>query len=164
MKYRTVVVYLWTNGIVMKKVKTKAYKITDEKQNIVSEPEVFYGRVKESNSLKEFTYNDFEKIADKVPFTLAEWAAIIHVSERTLQRYAKNNSNFAAINAERIYLIENVLKEAKIAFGKTENFYNWIKRNPYMLEGNLSINSLSSYEGIQNVLTQLGRIQHGIFA
>jgi hypothetical protein len=33
-----------------------------------------------------------------------------------------------------------------------------------MLEGNLSFNSLTSYEGIQKVLTQLGRIQHGLFA
>ena len=148
----------------MKKIKTKEHKETDEKQNIVSEPEVFYASAKKPNSIKEFTYNDFEKITEKVPFTLAEWAILLHLSERTLQRYAKNNSSFAAINAERIYLIENVLKEAKIAFGNTENFYNWIKRNPYMLEGNLSINSLTTYEGIQNVLTQLGRIQHGIFA
>jgi hypothetical protein len=33
-----------------------------------------------------------------------------------------------------------------------------------MLEGNLSINSLTSYEGIEKVLTQLSRIQHGLFA
>ena len=32
------------------------------------------------------------------------------------------------------------------------------------MEGNLSVQSLSTYEGIQNVLTQLGRIQQGIFA
>ena len=160
----TNVVYLWTNDCIMKKLKPKEYKIVEPELNIVSEPVLFYEPLRKVITLKEFTYNDFEKIADKVLFTLAEWAAIIHVSERTLQRYAKNNSNFAAINAERIYLIENVLKEAKIAFGNTENFYNWIKRNPYMLEGNLSINSLTTYEGIQNVLTQLGRIQHGIFA
>ena len=33
-----------------------------------------------------------------------------------------------------------------------------------MLEGNLSFDSLTSYEGIQKILTQLGRIEHGIFA
>ena len=60
--------------------------------------------------------------------------------------------------------MRNIIKEAKITFGKTENFYAWLKRNPYKLEGNISIQSLSTYEGIQNVLTQLGRIQNGIFA
>ena len=105
-----------------------------------------------------------KKNADKTPITQAEWASILHVSERTLQRYAKNNGSFAPINAERALQIENVLKEAKITFGKVENFYTWIKRGPYMLVGNLSFNSLTSYEGIQKILTQLGRLQHGIFA
>ena len=148
----------------MKKDKSKNYKIIDPELSIVSEPEIFYSITKNNPVSKDFTYNDFVKIAEKVPFTMAEWASILHVSERTLQRYAKSNSSFAAINAERIYLVNNVLKEAKITFGKIENFYTWIKRNPYSLEGNLSINSLTTYEGIQNVLTQLGRIQQGIFA
>jgi uncharacterized protein (DUF2384 family) len=60
--------------------------------------------------------------------------------------------------------IDKVLKEGKITFGKVENFYTWLKRNPYMLEGNLSFTSLTTYEGIEKVLTQLGRIQHGLFA
>lgn len=114
--------------------------------------------------VKDFTYNEFKKIADKTPFTQAEWASLLHVSERTLQRYAKNNGSFAPINAERALQIEKVLKEGEVTFGKVENFCNWLKRKPYMLEGNLSFDSLTSYDGIQKVLTQLGRIQHGLFA
>lgn len=123
-----------------------------------------YRSVKALPQVKDFTYNEFKKIADKTPFTQAEWAGILHVSERTLQRYAKSNGSFAPINAERAIQIEKVIKEGKITFGKVENFYNWLKQKPYMLEGNLSFDSLSSYEGIQKVLTQLGRIQHGILA
>ena len=129
----------------------------------VQEPAPVYRNVKALPVVKDFTYNEFKKIADKSPFTQSEWAALLHVSERTLQRYAKNNSSFAPINAERALQIDKVLKEAKLSFGKVENFYTWIKRNPYMLEGNLSFDSLKSYEGIQKVLTQLGRIQHGLF-
>ena len=130
----------------------------------VEEPMLVYRSIKALPQVKDFTYSEFKKIADKSPFTQAEWAIILHVSERTLQRYAKNNGSFAPINAERAVQIDKILKEGKITFGKVENFYNWLKRNPYMLEGNLSFNSLTSYEGIQKVLTQLGRIQHGIFA
>jgi putative toxin-antitoxin system antitoxin component (TIGR02293 family) len=150
----------------MKKAKKITPKVFDEDEQLsmVNEPNVFYGNLRTTSALKEFTYNDFKKIADKIPFTLAEWATILHVSERTLQRYAKNNTSFAPINSERIALIEKVLQEAKTTFGNTNKFYDWISRNPYMLEGNLSIHSLSTFEGIQNVLTQLGRIQHGIFA
>jgi putative toxin-antitoxin system antitoxin component (TIGR02293 family) len=147
-----------------KQKKTTVYKIDEEKPMMAEEPNIFNGNLRTTSALKEFTYNDFKKVADKIPFSLAEWATILHVSERTLQRYAKKNSSFAPINSERIALIEKVLQQAKLTFGKTEKFYEWIRRNPYMLEGNLSIHSLSTFEGIQNVLTQLGRIQHGIFA
>jgi len=128
------------------------------------EPVASHRNTKPLTIVKDFTYSEFKKIADKVPFTQAEWASILHISERTLQRYAKNNGVFAPINAERAVHIEKVLKEAKTAFGKIENFYTWIKRDPYMLEGNLSFNSLTTYEGIEKVLTQLQRIQHGLFA
>ena len=153
-----------TNVSMMKKKE----KITSYKANAsvskLDEPMPVYRSVKVLPQVKDFTYSEFKKIADKTPFTQAEWASILHVSERTLQRYAKNNGSFAPINAERALQIDKVLKEAKITFGKVENFYNWLKREPYMLEGNLSFNSLTTYEGIQNVLTQLGRIQHGLFA
>jgi putative toxin-antitoxin system antitoxin component (TIGR02293 family) len=123
-----------------------------------------YRSVKTAPTLKDFTFSEFKKIADKAPFTQTEWAAMLHISERTLQRYAKSNGVFASINAERALHIDKVLKEAKLTFGKVENFYQWIKRNPYMLEGNLSFNSLTTYDGIEKVLTQLSRIQHGLFA
>jgi putative toxin-antitoxin system antitoxin component (TIGR02293 family) len=146
----------------------KKGKITIYKQSSSSskleEPMPVYRSVKALPQVKDFTYSEFKKIADKTPFTQAEWASMLHVSERTLQRYAKSNGSFAPINAERALQIEKVIKEGKITFGKVENFYSWLKREPYMLEGNLSFNSLTSYEGIQKVLTQLGRIQHGILA
>jgi len=147
----------------MKKVKKAEADKDQEKISKVEEPLSFYG-IQKASTLKDLTYSDFKKVADKVPFTQSEWAAILHVSERTLQRYAKDNHAFAPINAERFSLMEKVLREGKATFGKTEAFYNWIKRNPYMLEGNLSFESLTSFEGIQNVLTQMGRIQHGLFA
>lgn len=151
----------------MKKITSIKKKVTYKATGIsnkVEEPVAEYKTLKVLPQLKEFTYNEFKKIADKTPFTQAEWAAMLHVSERTLQRYAKGNGSFASINAERALQIAKVLEEGKIAFGKVENFYTWIKRNPYMLEGDLSFNSLTSYEGIQKILTQLSRIQHGLFA
>jgi len=146
-----------------KKIKNTSHKESNSTSR-VEEPAPVYRSVKALPQVKDFTYNEFKKIADKTPFTQAEWASILHVSERTLQRYAKNNGSFAPIHAERAVQIEKVLKEGKITFGKVENFYSWLKREPYMLEGNLSFASLTSYEGIQKVLTQLGRIQHGLFA
>jgi putative toxin-antitoxin system antitoxin component (TIGR02293 family) len=89
---------------------------------------------------------------------------MLHISERTLQRYAKNNGSFAAINAERAMQIDTVLKRGKEVFGDINKFYNWLKNNPIMLEGQLSFESLTSAHGINMVLTQLGRLEHGILA
>jgi uncharacterized protein (DUF2384 family) len=147
----------------MKKIK-KLKPDEELDESILREPEAIYEITKKVSTTKQFGYDDFEKILNKAPFTLVEWATMLHVSERTLQRYAKNNSSFAAIQAERIIMIDNVLKEGKITFGKTENFYAWLKRKPYMVDGNISLEGMATYEGIQNVLTQLGRIQNGITA
>lgn len=135
-----------------------------ETPGLLQEPLAHYRSLKALPAVKDFTFSEFKKIAAKAPFTQAEWAAMLHLSERTLQRYAKTNGHFAPIIAERALQIDKVLKQAKVSFGKMENFYHWLKRNPYMLEGNLSFNSLTTYNGIEKVLTQLGRIQHGLFA
>jgi putative toxin-antitoxin system antitoxin component (TIGR02293 family) len=134
------------------------------KINKVEEPMAAYHSIKKLPSLKDFTFKEFKKIADVAPFNQGEWAAILHVSERTLQRYAKSNGTFAPMNAERALQIAKVLEQGKTTFGSSDLFYKWLKGNPAMLEGELSFESLTSAEGIQLLLTQLGRIQHGILA
>lgn len=151
----------------MKNLKKPATKQVIKKNDFsskINEPLAIYKSVKPILQLKNLTYEEFKKTADKVPFTQSEWAAILHVSERTLQRYAKNNGKFAPINAERFHQITQVLVKGKKVFGKTDWFYEWLHSNPPSLEGELSFNSLASYEGIQNILSQLGRIEHGILA
>ena len=114
--------------------------------------------------VKDFNYKEFKKIADKVPFTLQEWSQILHISERTLQRYAKANSNFPFSVVDRILQIDKVIKRGIEVFGSLDKFISWLKSDPYMLEGRLSLQSLRSIEGINLLLTQLGRIEHGLFA
>lgn len=138
-------------------------KQSGKKMNI-EEPTMEYRSVRKMPQLKEFTFLEFKKISDKAPLSNAEWADILHISERTLQRYAKSNGSFAPINAERALQIDRVLKEGKLTFGSTEKFYEWLKKNPTFENETLSLHSLKSFDGIQQVLTQLGRIQHGLFA
>ncbi len=151
-------------ALTKKKAATYTQK-EDDFSSMQSEPYVPYIRsIKVLPSLKDFTYSEFKKVADKAPFSQAEWAAMLHVSERTLQRYAKANGSFAPINAERAIQIDNVIKKGKEVFGTAEIFYNWLKGKPNMLEGQLSLESLSTAHGINMVLIQLGRIEHGILA
>ena len=142
----------------------KPYKKSGIRSGKVEEPEVVYGMSKSMKFTKDLTFNDFKKIASKADFTQKEWADILHISERTLQRYSKENSTFSFSVTDRILQIDKVLKRGLEVFGSYEKFLLWIRDNPYMLEGRLSLQSLASFEGINNVLTQLGRIEHGLFA
>ncbi len=130
----------------------------------VHEPMVSFMPVKQMPLVKDFTYKEFKKITDKVPFTLQEWSDLLHISERTLHRYAKANSSFPFSVTDRILQIEKVIQRGVEVFGNLEKFISWLRSNPYMLEGRLSLQSLRSIEGINLVLTQIGRIEHGLFA
>ncbi|MEJ7673276.1 MAG: hypothetical protein WKF59_11310 [Chitinophagaceae bacterium] len=65
-----------------------------------------------------------------MPFTLQEWSDILHISERTLQRYAKANSSFPFSVVDRILQIDKVIKRGIHVFGNMEKFIGWLRRNP----------------------------------
>jgi putative toxin-antitoxin system antitoxin component (TIGR02293 family) len=147
-----------------KSKKTPALYKSVSKTSKVQEPLLAHSQSKIMPVIKEFNYKEFAKIAGKVPFTQKEWADILHISERTLQRYAKDNGNFNFSVADRIIQIDKVIKRGIEVFGNLDKFINWLRSNPYMLEGRLSLQSLASIDGISMVLTQLGRIEHGILS
>ncbi|WP_207496656.1 type II RES/Xre toxin-antitoxin system antitoxin [Aridibaculum aurantiacum] len=136
----------------------------DEKLPILEEPTL---RMRTINKLPaavaDFPYKKFKKIADMVPFSLAEWATILHLSERTLQRYAKENKNFEGIYVDRILQLESLIEMGLETFDTPEAFYGWLKK-PKIINGyEIDFSSLSQSQGIQELHDQLGRIQHGVF-
>jgi|SRR5665213_81701 len=164
-----IILNLGTNGVHLydkRRVMKNKKKYTEDelKPLMAEEPMVIYGLKKNYSSLNHFNFTGFKKIADKVDFTQKEWADILHISERTLQRYAHDNGSFNTGVIDRIHQINKVFDRGKEVFGSYEKFNLWLRGDPYMLEGQLSLHSLASFEGINNVLTQIGRIEHGIFA
>jgi len=148
-----------------KKAKQKILSYAQkQKASQVNEPAALYAAPHFMPLVKDFDYKEFKKIADKIPFSQKEWSDILHISERTLQRYAKDNGIFSFSVVDRILQIDKVAKRGAEVFGNRDKFIKWLIDDPYMLEGRLSIHSLATIEGINNVLTQLGRIEHGILA
>lgn len=145
------------------KVKLISYRQTS-KTTKVSEPEAVYYTSKSLPIVKDFDYKEFKKVADKVPFTQQEWASILHISERTLQRYAKDNSSFNFGVIDRILQIDKVIKRGTEVFGNMDKFIRWLRSNPPALEGRISIEALKTIDGINMVLNQIGRIEHGVLA
>lgn len=151
----------------MKKSTNNSYKNElqkDSKATKVEEPGTSYYSSKQNRITKEFTFNEFKKIADKVDLTQKEWSDILHISERTLQRYAKDNSTFNFSVIDRILLIDKVIKRGIELFGGGGDFISWLKDEPTSIDGELGLYSLASFDGITKVLNQLGRIEHGVLA
>ena len=117
-----------------KNLKTRTEYKTHSKVSKIHEPLVSFSPPKQIPMIKDFNYKEFKKISDKVPFTLQEWSQILHISERTLQRYAKANSNFPFSVVDRILQIDKVVKRGVEVFGSLDKFISWLRINPPALE------------------------------
>lgn len=127
------------------------------------EPELLYPKSKAPKQLmvKDFLFEDFKEIADKGPFTQAEWAAMLSISERTIQRYSKENSAFNGLQTERILHLSKLIDKGNLLFGKA-GFRSWLDYAPYSINGVQVRNLLSSYQGIETAIDLLGKLEHGI--
>ena len=138
------------------------YKIKEE-ENILNEPMPVYRSIKIIPPVLDFPYRKFEKIAGQIAFTQKEWASILHLSEKTLQRYSKDNKSFEGIYVDRILQMQELIKMGLETFTSTEALYRWLKRDKPVLGELLTFDSLKSSRGIQLIIDQLGRIQHGVY-
>jgi uncharacterized protein (DUF2384 family) len=145
-----------------KKAKTKKYN-SSSKPPKVEEPISEYKPVKKIPLIAEFPYKKFERIAYQVPFTQKDWSNILHLSERTLQRYAKDNGNFEGIYTDRILHIDELIKKGLETFTDVDAFYRWLKKEKHVLGETLNFESLYSTRGIQSLIDQLERIQWGVY-
>lgn len=111
----------------------------------------------------DFPYSKFHKIASRVPFTLKEWSNILHLSERTLQRYAKDDKSFEGIYVDRILQMKELIDMGLETFVSADAFVSWLKKEKQVLGNLLTFESLYSQQGIQLLIDQLGRIQYGVY-
>jgi len=107
---------------------------------------------------------DFLNALKVSPFILKEWAQMLHLSERTIQRYETAKKSFEPLQSERIIEIQKLNLKGVQVLGSTGNYRNWLETPSIGLGGVSPFSLLDSYTGIQLVFSELGRIEHGIFA
>ncbi|GAC1440835.1 MAG: hypothetical protein NVSMB63_07800 [Sediminibacterium sp.] len=143
--------------------KIKKYTQLPEKPLKTEEAAAVHPPVRKPLAVADFTFKKFQKIAARVPFTQSEWAHILHLSERTLQRYAKGNISFEGIYTDRILHIQNLIEMGLETFTSADALYRWLKREKHVLGQPLNFESLYSSRGIQEVIDEIGRIQYGVY-
>ena len=153
-------------AVMVKKASIKKItQATDENASMVNEPLALYmpASLRKISLVADFSYKKFQKIAEKVPFTQKEWSHILNLSERTLQRYSKENASFSAIYIDRIIHIEQLINLGLQTFTTPIALYNWLKKDKLVFGNNLNFESLHTSAGIQETINQIGRILHNVY-
>ena len=103
------------------------------------------------------------QLAEKLSFTLPEISGILHISERTLQRY-KDKDTLASDASERALLLAQLYNKGISVFGTVENLNDWLRTPLPAFQQQAPVKYLDTAFGFQLISDELGRIQHGIFA
>jgi putative toxin-antitoxin system antitoxin component (TIGR02293 family) len=110
------------------------------------------------------SFDDFSKLASKSAFSSSEWSEFLHSSERTMQRYQKEQKSFDSLQSEKIIEIALLQKRGVEVFGSKSKFQNWLE-TPCLALGDVVPKSfLDSSFGIMLLKDQLTRIEYGILA
>jgi putative toxin-antitoxin system antitoxin component (TIGR02293 family) len=101
--------------------------------------------------------------AKKISLTLQEFANILHISERTLQRY-DDTEIIKTEYAEKAVELARLYTRGEEVFGSLDKFKTWMKSPLYVFKGEAPVLLLDTSIGFDIVFKELGRIEHGIFA
>ncbi|AXT58852.1 DUF2384 domain-containing protein [Aquimarina sp. AD10] len=102
-------------------------------------------------------------LAKTISFDLKELALVIHMSERTIQRYDLNKKLSTEASAKALQLAKLYGKGEKV-FGDLERFKNWMNHPCTALASKKPKELLDTTFGFELLNEELMRIEHGIFA
>lgn len=110
-------------------------------------------------------YRLFVMIKDESPFNEEEWADLLSISLKSLQRYkAAKDYLFKPSHSEKIFEIAEVTELGKAVFDNNEKFMLWLSTPSFAL-GNLKpVDLIRDSYGKEMVIGELYRIDQAIFA
>ena len=109
-------------------------------------------------------YSLFELIRHFIPFTDDNWADILSISTKSLQRYKQSSKHFKSIQSEKIVEMAEVTHIGLDVFGDMEKFKLWLETPNFSL-GNLKpLELLKDSYGKELVVGELTRINYGILS
>ncbi|MFD0863856.1 antitoxin Xre/MbcA/ParS toxin-binding domain-containing protein [Sungkyunkwania multivorans] len=104
--------------------------------------------------------SDLKKFSLRVALPLTKISEVVPASYSTLSK----KSNYDKEVSERLFEIAEVYAKGFEVFGDEKKFNNWIHEANLALGGIPPFSLLDTSYGVQIVLNELGRIDHGIFA
>lgn len=137
----------------------------------IFDPAVSYNSIDDINILslidmvrRGIGFQSFDRFATKSPFSLNEWSAYLHLSERTMQRYKLENRTFDPLQSEKIIEIALLYNKGIDVFGSSQKFDSWLTTDNIVL-GNIKPKMLlDNTFGINLLKDELTRIEYGILS
>jgi len=169
----------------------KRYKVEDKEPVMVKEAAVAYGvpssnlfgavlgnAARQFNVVGNANLSDYEMLtitrtglpkkglmalAKKISLTLQEFADIMHISERTLQRY-EDDTIIKTEYTEKAIELARLYTRGEEVFGSLDKFKTWMKTPLHIFKGETPVSLLDTSIGFDMIFKELGRIEYGIFA
>jgi putative toxin-antitoxin system antitoxin component (TIGR02293 family) len=113
---------------------------------------------------KGINFKSFLSVPGNNNFNLHEWSNILHLSERTMQRYKKESIPFEPLQSEKILQIALIFQKGKEVFGDEKKFSQWLSAENLSLGGSKPKELLDNVFGIQMIENELIKIEYGILA
>lgn len=107
----------------------------------------------------------FMSIKELAPFSDQEWSDFLDISLKSLQRYKKESDYvFRSIHSEKIIELMEVTVLGLEVFDSAEDFGAWLNASSHALGNRRPIELLRDSYGKELVLSELQRIDQGVFA
>lgn len=113
---------------------------------------------------KGINFSSFQNIAQKSNFNLRDWSTILHLSERTMQRYKKESLPFEPLQSEKILQVALIFQKGQEVFGNTDKFNKWLDEENQAIGKMKPKELLDNSFGIRMIEDELTKIEYGILA
>lgn len=154
--------------MVMKK--NKEYTQEEGSLNILNEPSLVYGSNSIGNTSQLINYarqginmQFLNNLTNRLSLNLQEIGEILHVSLRTLQRYAPSKVLDSDASAKVLNLAALQSHGIEV-FGSEKDFNEWLRSEIPYLGNKTPLSYLDTPFGFTLIDQTLGRIEHGLFA
>ena len=114
-------------------------------------------------SQKGLTMRRLQKLQDYFKLSVNEIARILHLSEKQLARYSPDHVLPVDISA-RVLQIAEVYSRGMEVFEELDSFNRWLRRPIMALGFAVPLDLLATPQGVEIVLDEIGRIEHGLVA
>jgi len=103
------------------------------------------------------------KLSELLSLSVKDFAKLLPVTERTIQRYHVNK-RFKSDISEHIILIAEVIVKGLEVFPNQERLKNWLNAPNKSLDNTKPIELLDTSFGAQLVIDELGRMEYGVYS